>query len=310
MRSEVDILMRLRNWRFFIRQGFQNIRRNWVMSLASIVAILVALFVLSLVLIVAMNLESMVQGIESKMEVTIYLKDDISYQERCNTETKIKSWEGVYDVVFVSKQEALAKWKQELGDKGSLLDGYAGENNPLPDSFILKIEKPEYVEGVVEEARALPAVESVNYSSQVTEFIGWITKGVRFIGTAIVIILAVVAVIIISNTIRLTVYSRRREINIMKYIGATDWFIRWPFIIEGFIIGIVGALASTALVAGVYKFFMDKSGYLSMRWGYLGIINFLPWDIMICYALEVSLLVGACVGVISSCISIGKHLKV
>lgn len=302
--------MKLRNWRFFVRQGFQNIYRNWVMSLASIIAILAALFVLSLVLIVAMNLEAMVQGIESKMEVTVYLKDGTSYQERSNTETKMKSWEGVYDIVFISKQEALTNWKKELGDKGSLLDGYTGENNPLPDSFILKIEKPEYVEVIVEEAGMIPAVERVNYSSQVTEFIGWLTKGVRLFGIALVIILAVVAIIIISNTIRLTVYSRRREINIMKYIGATDWFIRWPFIIEGFIIGIVGALASTALVAGAYKFVMDKSGYLSMRWGYLGIINFLPLDVIIRYSLEVSLLVGACVGVISSCISIGKHLKV
>jgi cell division transport system permease protein len=280
------------------------------MSLASITAIMVAIVVLGLILVIVVNMDVMIEGIESKMEITVYLKDDTSYNERSNIEKHIKSWDGVYDIVFVSKQEALTKWKQELGDKGSLLDGYTAENNPLPDSFLIRIEKPDFVENIVKNVKELPFVEEVNYSSHVAEFIGWLARSIRLFGAGIVAVLAVVAIIIISNTVRLTMYSRRREINIMKYIGATDWFIRWPFIIEGFILGVMGAVIATAVVAGVYKFLLDRSGYINIRWGYLGIFNLLPLNEIMFYVLGVSLLVGACVGVIASCMSIRKHLRV
>jgi len=302
--------MSFRSLGFYIRSGLQNILRNRVMSLASITAIMVALFVLGLVLVIAANLDVMVEGMESKMEITIYLRDGTTHSQRLIIENSIKSWEGVYDIVFVSKQEALTKWKAELGDKGRLLEGYSGANNPLPDSFIVKIQKPEYVEAIVEQASALPAVEDINYSSQVAEFIGGFAKGIRIVGALIVTVLAVVAVVVISNTVRLTVYSRRREINIMKYIGATDWFIRWPFIIEGIVLGMIGALLSTSLVAGAYKFLIDRSGYINVKWGYLGIFELLPMNEVVFPILTISLAVGACVGITASCISVGKHLKV
>ena len=127
--------MSFRSWRFYIRSGFQNILRYRVMSLASITVIMVALFVLGLILVVAANLDVTVEGLESKMEITIYLRDGTTYNQRLAIEDNIKSWEGVYDIVFVSKQEALAKWRAELGDKGNLLEVYVEENNPLPDSF-------------------------------------------------------------------------------------------------------------------------------------------------------------------------------
>jgi len=280
------------------------------MTLASVTAIMVALFVLGLILVVVANLDVMVEGMESRMEITIYLKDGTTYDQRIIVENNIKSWDEVYEIVFISKDEALAKWKKELGDKGKLLEGYSEENNPLPDSFIIKIQKPEYVETVVERISAMPAVEEINYSSQVAEFIGWFARGVRIFGSLIVVVLAVVAVVVISNTIRLTVYSRRKEINIMKYIGATDWFIRWPFIIEGIVLGIIGALLSTGLVAGVYKLLIDRSGYINVQWGYLGIFKLLPIGEVMLPILAISLVVGACVGVMASTISIRKHLKV
>ncbi|NLO82646.1 MAG: ABC transporter permease [Clostridiales bacterium] len=302
--------MSFRSWGFYIRNGFQNILRNRVMALASITAIMVALFVLGLILVIAFNLDVMVENMESKMEITIYLKDETTEEQRLTIENNIRSWEGVYEIVFVSKQEALDKWRTELGDKGKLLEGYSGENNPLPDSFLIKIQKPEYVEDIVERVRAIPAVDDINYSSRVAEFIGWFARGIRIFGALIVAILAVVAVIVISNTVRLTVYSRRKEINIMKYIGATDWFIRWPFIIEGMVLGMIGALLSTCLVVGVYKLMIDRSGYIDVKWGYLGIFKLLPMDKIMFPVLVISMMVGVCVGIMASCISIRKHLKV
>ena len=302
--------MSLRSWRFFIRNGFQNILRNRVMSLASVTAIMVALIVLGIILVMVVNLDVMMKEMESKMEITMFLKDGVADGERYDLEKEINSWEGVYDVEFVSKHQALEEWKRQLGDKGSLLEGYTGENNPLPDSFLVKIEKPEYVNAVVEKAKAIPAVEEVNYSSKVAEFIEWLARAIRLVGMSLVAVLASVAAIIISNTVRLTVYSRRREIGIMKYIGATDWFIRWPFIIEGFILGVMGSIVSTGLVALGYKFLLDRSSYINMRWGYLVIFKLLPLNEVMLYVFQFSLLLGACVGVLASCLSIRKHLRV
>jgi len=280
------------------------------MSLASVTAIMVALIVLGIILVMVVNLDVMMKEMESKMEITMFLKDGVADGERYDLEKEINSWEGVYDVEFVSKHQALEEWKRQLGDKGSLLEGYTGENNPLPDSFLVKIEKPEYVNAVVEKAKAIPAVEEVNYSSKVAEFIEWLARAIRLVGMSLVAVLASVAAIIISNTVRLTVYSRRREIGIMKYIGATDWFIRWPFIIEGFILGVMGSIVSTGLVALGYKFLLDRSSYINMRWGYLGIFKLLPLNEVMLYVFQFSLLLGACVGVLASCLSIRKHLRV
>jgi len=280
------------------------------MSLASVTAIMVALIVLGIILVMVVNLDVMMKEMESKMEITMFLKDGVADGERYDLEKEINSWEGVYDVEFVSKHQALEEWKRQLGDKGSLLEGYTGENNPLPDSFLVKIEKPEYVNAVVEKAKAIPAVEEVNYSSKVAEFIEWLARAIRLVGMSLVAVLASVAAIIISNTVRLTVYSRRREIGIMKYIGATDWFIRWPFIIEGFILGVMGSIVSTGLVALGYKFLLDRSSYINMRWGYLVIFKLLPLNEVMLYVFQFSLLLGACVGVLASCLSIRKHLRV
>ncbi len=302
--------MNLRNWRFFIYNGFQNILRNRVMSLASVTAIMVALIVLGLMLVIVVNLDVMMKEMESKMEITLFLKDGVADSERFDLQNEISSWQGVYDVEFVSKHQALEEWKRQLGDRGSLLDGYTGENNPLPDSFLVKIEKPEYVNSIVEKAKAIPDIEEVNYSSKVAEFIEWLARTIRLVGMGLVAVLASVAVIIISNTVRLTVYSRRREIGIMKYIGATDWFIRWPFIIEGLILGVMGGIIATGVVVLGYKFLLDRSSYINARWGYLGIFKLLPLNEIALYILGATLLLGACVGVLASCLSIRKYLRV
>jgi cell division transport system permease protein len=199
------------------------------MSLASISAITAALFVLGLILAVIMNLSNIVSGLESKVEVTIFLKKDTQTSDIQAMEQQIKGWDGIKEWDFISKAEALETWREEWGDKRYLLDGYNSENNPLPDSFLIRVEKPDYVDGIVAQARNFKAAEKVQYSKDVVDSISNIAATTRLIGMIIVILLIVMAMIIIHNTIRISVYSRRREVNIMKYIGATDWYIRCPF---------------------------------------------------------------------------------
>lgn len=303
--------MKIRTWCSFLKQGVKNAFGNKTMSVASIVAITAALCVLGVVMLIVLNLNYLMDDLESKLEITVFLEKDVKDSDIKSIEKTIKSWEGVNEIEFVSKASALTKWKEELGDKAYLLDGYEGEENPLPDSFVIEIEKPEYTENIALKAQKLPRVMKVNYSKEVAEGLGKVVRTVRLVGLILVLVLAVIAAIIINNTVRLTVYSRRREINIMKYIGATDWYIRWPFIIEGFTIGVTGSLIAIAVIIPLYKYALGKFAGQHMAEGFfVNIFKLLPVEAVIYDVLLVFILVGVSVGVIGSIMSIRKHLKV
>jgi cell division transport system permease protein len=293
-----------------LRQGFKNVFRNRVMSLASISAITAALFVLGLVLAVVMNLNNIVSGLESKVEITIFIKQDTSSNDIQSMEQQIKAWDGIKECEFISKAKALETWRQDWGDKRYLLDGYNSDNNPLPDSFLIRVEKPEFVEGIVQKAKSFRIAEKVQYSKDVVDSISNIASTTRLIGIIIVILLITMAMIIIHNTIRISVYSRRREINIMKYIGATDWYIRWPFLIEGLVLGLLGALASGSLTAGVYSLLLKRLNGSQIQNSFLSMLQLLPLNDIIFQIITLFLLVGSIVGITASMLSIRKHLRV
>ena len=151
--------MKIRTWSGMLKQGFKSVFRNRVMSLASVSAITAALFVLGLILAVIMNLNHIVSGLESKVEITIFLKPDTQIQELQEMERQIKSWDGISEWKYISQAEALETWREEWGDQRYLLDGYNAENNPLPDSFLIHVEKPEYVDDIVTKAGSFTTTE-------------------------------------------------------------------------------------------------------------------------------------------------------
>jgi len=277
------------------------------MTLASIGAIMAALFVLGIIMATIINLDNIVAGLESKVEVTVYLKKGTTQGDIETVYNRINSWEGIVEVEFISKEEALENWRKEMGSKSYLLDGYNEENNPLPDTFRIKVERPEYVENIVTNARKLSAVDQVRYSADVVRAIMSIAGTTRLIGLSIVVLLSVMSVIIINNTIKLTVYSRRREINIMKYIGATDWYIRWPFLIEGMVLGLFGAVLAGGAVAGLYAILLEKANDME---SILSIFGLLPMKDIMYPVLLVFALIGCLIGISASMLSIRKHLKV
>lgn len=302
--------MKIRTFGKFYKEAVRNIFRNRVMSFASIVAIMSALFILGVVLILAFNLEHIAGGIESKVEVTIFLDKSLGSSQTEAVKNQVEGLSGVYEVDFVSKEKGLAEWKEDLGEKGGLLDGYEGKTNPLPDKLILKVEKPEYVDGIISEIHAIPEVDKVNYSREVVDTIDRVVKTTRIVGLLLMALLIVVAMIIINNTIKITVYSRRREINIMKYIGATDSYIRWPYIIEGFTLGMFAAVFAGVLVFSGYNLLLSRSGLLSGGSSFLSLFKLLPIEGMIYEIGLIFMLVGCGVGVMASIFSTRKHLKV
>jgi len=302
--------MKLRTSRYYLKQGINNITRNASLSFASIVSIAAALFVLGAILSVVFNLNHIVRGIESKMEVTLFLESGATLEEISNIEKTINSWNGIVYVDFISRHDALAAWKIELGDQGRLLEGYTHENNPLPDYFIVRTGKPEYVDGIVSNAQTLESVEKVSYSKHVVEFIERLAGLLRFAGIVLVVMLLFISTIIMSNTIRATVFSRKKEIGIMKYIGATDWFIRWPFIVEGLMLGLMGALLSAVLVLGAYYILYYYSHGMLLQEFNIDFLSLLGMAEIAYPLLAIFISLGTSIGITASALSLKKHLRV
>ncbi|HZK34833.1 MAG TPA: permease-like cell division protein FtsX [Bacillota bacterium] len=299
--------MKLRSWNNIIKDGLKNTGRNRVMTMASIGAIMAALFVLGIIVAAIINLNSVVASLESKVEITIYMKKEVTDSDIREAERQINSWDGIGEAVFISKEEALKDWQEEMGEQSYLLEGYNSLNNPLPDTFLIRVEKTEFVEDIVGRAKRLATAEEVRYSSDVVENIGGIARTVRYIGLSIVILLSVMSIIIINNTIKMSVHSRRREINIMKYIGATDWYIRWPFLIEGLVLGLIGATLAGGATAGVYTLLLrqgDQAGNI------LSIFDMLPLEDILYPILILYVLIGCMIGAIASALSMRRYLDV
>jgi cell division transport system permease protein len=204
----------------------------------------------------------------------------------------------------------LAEWKKELGDQGRLLEGYTTENNPLPDYFIISADKPEYVDEIAKNAQNLESIEKISYSRPVVEFIERVANLLRLGGVTLVLMLLFISILIVSNTIRVTVFSRKKEIGIMKYIGATDWFIRWPFIVEGLMLGLIGAFLSCALVLGIYYAVYYYSHGMLLSQFNMDFLNLLRLSEIAYPLFMVFLPLGSCIGIVASALSLRKHLRV
>ncbi|MBL4931540.1 permease-like cell division protein FtsX [Clostridium paridis] len=245
--------MKLSSIKYFIVDAFKSIKRNKTISLASMATVLMTLLIFGVFLLAALNVGKGVQDIESKVEIKVFLKDDITMMDQRDVQIKLKEQTGVKDVNYESKEEALDKFKDQLNEYKDLLNGYNSDTNPLPASFLVTLEKPEYAKDVANSVSGMTGVENIGNDQDVINKISSFTKAVRWVGVVLFVILVAVSLFLIINTIKLTVFSRRREIGIMKFVGATDWFIRWPFIIEGVIIGLVGAIFSNIVLFFSYK---------------------------------------------------------
>jgi cell division transport system permease protein len=245
--------MKLSSIKYFIVDAFKSIKRNLTISIASMATVLVTLLIFGVFLLTALNIGKGVADIESKVEIMVVLKDDVTMMDQREIEIKLRKETGVKDVVYESKAEALEKFKGQLNEYKDLLNGYDDKNNPLTNSFLVKLEKPEYAEEVADSVSNMAGVESVENDQELINKIASFTKAIRWVGVVLFIILVGVSLFLIINTIKLTVFSRRREVGIMKFVGATDWFIRWPFIIEGVIIGLLGAVLSNIVLYSSYS---------------------------------------------------------
>ncbi|MBU5592581.1 permease-like cell division protein FtsX [Clostridium sp. MSJ-4] len=288
---------------FFV-DAFKSIKRNKTISFASIITVSATLFIFGIFIMLALNINRFVGEVESKVEIKVFLKEDVTISDQKAIEDKLRKTEGVKEVAYESKSEALQKFKEQLKENASLLSGYDSSKNPMPSSFVVKLTTPEAAESVGQEVTNMSGVDEIGNDEDLVKSIITISKSVKWAGIILFIILVGVSLFLIGNTIKLTVFSRRREIGIMKFVGATDWFIRWPFIIEGMTMGVFGALIADVLLYYIYRLGFIKITESLMTAQMVSpnyIINPMLWAFI---------LSGIIIGALGSIISLRKFLDV
>lgn len=295
--------MKVRTIEYYIREVFISLRRNNWMSVASIGTVAVSLFIFGMFLMMVMNMNKLAENMESQVQINVYLLDKVDREQARDIEKDLKEIEGVESVGFVTKDEAMERFKDRLGDQKTLLDAL-DETNPLPDSFEVTVTNPDLVKTAAEKMEKLNGVECAKYGQDVMEHLFEITRLLRIFGFTLMLVLAFATLFIISNTIRLTVFARRKEIAIMKYVGATDWFIRWPFVMEGMVLGLFGSIIAAMVLRTAYTAMAEKV------YDTLAFFPLIPEQPFLTYITIIVVISGMVVGAIGSAVSIKKFLKV
>ncbi|UOF91357.1 permease-like cell division protein FtsX [Fodinisporobacter ferrooxydans] len=296
--------MKIRTIGRHVREGLKSLGRNGWMSFASISAMTVTLLILGVFLVLAINVNHISNSIESQVEVDVMVKNDVTGQALSDLQTTIQGFPHVQSVSFISKEQGLQILRQRLGQNADLLNGLDSQN-PLPNKFIVKADNASYSDGIAADIQKLPQVDKVIYGKETVDKLLTFTKIVRNVGLAFVIGLMLTAMFLISNTIKITIFARRREIEIMKLVGATNGFIRWPFFVEGVMIGVFGALIPGALISIGYTYLVRH-----VNADYLAIFNLLPANPLVTQVLGVLIVIGIVVGMWGSILSVRRFLKV
>jgi len=298
--------VKLRTGKFFIREGFRSLKRNSTMSAAAITSVIAALLVIGIFFIIVINIDYAATKLESQIEMMVYLEDGLSENIIDTMETEIRSINGVKSVEFISKDTALNNLEKNWGENSYLLEGLEGDN-PLPDAFLITLSDPSDASGVALSVSSISNIEKVVYGKEELANLLNATYVMRMSSVVIILILLFISIFIIANTIKLTLYARRREIGIMKYVGATDWFVRMPFIIEGIVVGMIGAVVSTVILGVGYYY---CSGLVKNQMiGFMS-ISLIPFNQIIVSMVILLIIVGVVIGAVGSLISVRKFIKV
>ncbi|MGI6605034.1 MAG: ABC transporter permease [Firmicutes bacterium] len=295
--------MKLSTWEFYISEAVRSLVRNRLMTVASVSTVALSLLILGVFLLGAVNLNHIAGTLEQQVEVSAYIDEELEEEAVAEIVAMVKALPGVREATFVSKEEALERLKEQFGERQDLLAGLE-ENNPLRDALEIRTISPEDVTPVVAELKEIPGVAKVSFKEEIIQRLFALTRAIRIAGLAIVLLLVAATVFLISNTIRLTVFARRREIGIMKLVGATDWFIRWPFLLEGIAMGFLGSLPAIALVVRFYVW-LTTNVYAALP--FVPLLS--PTEVL--RQLNLLLLgLGLLVGGLGSAISVRRFLRV
>jgi cell division transport system permease protein len=245
--------MKIRTFGHFFNEGLRSVVRNKLMSVASIITVTAALFILGIFIALVMNVNNLTNTTISKIELEGYLKDEPTISMQHAMLSTLSSIKGVKSIEFVSKEQALINLKSMLGDNKQLAEGLEAQN-PLPASYIIKVDNPSDVAYVSKQLNSMNVFYKIIDGKSIVDKIIKFTGFIKIASFVLMLLLGAISIALIVNTIKLTVFARKKEIGIMKYIGATDWYIRWPFIIEGITLGLIGGIVSILLITITYSY--------------------------------------------------------
>ncbi|WP_303866977.1 permease-like cell division protein FtsX [Acetobacterium wieringae] len=292
-----------------VRDTLKSIERNNLMSAASVLSVIAALIILGIFLILTINVQEVTKDVESKLELKIFLQSDFTDTQKATIEQALEKSDLIEEVTFESAEEALEKFTVSLEDYAPLLSGYNSENNPMPASFVVRVTDPDDMDEVQTLAMSFEGqgVEYVRYGQEYVEALVSFNKFTNTLSIVVLVVLSMISIFIIYNTIKLTVFARRREIGIMKYVGATNAYIRAPFILEGTLLGLMGAIVAFLIIRITYYYIL----------GLVGGNLFLPVDASLASPDAVMgqliffyLIYGGFIGAVGSVFAIRKFLDV
>ncbi len=294
-----------RSFGYLTKEGFRNLWANRLMSFASIAVLLSCMIMIGTAFMMLVNIQVVIDSVEDKNVIMVYVTQDADETKVVTLGEELRAIKNVSNIEFVDKETA---FKQELEALGTDATFFEGVENPLPDLYKVSVNGMENFDSVSSQIEKLENVDSIRDDKDIATVLINVRSSVTYLSVGIIILLMLVSLFIISNTIRITMFSRRLEISIMKSVGATNGFIRWPFVIEGILLGVISAIISLGAVWGVYE--VAKNSIANMLGGIMNIgnnlVSFTDYIIII---LAAFLIIGIFSGVVGSMVSIRKYLK-
>lgn len=292
---------------YLVGEGFSNVFKNKKSTGASLMIMCATMIIFGIFLILGENINHFVSEVESAQGIQVFVDNDATQEQIDELGEKLRKLDGVSTTEFVSKEDALNQMKEKFGDKKDLLAGYE-ENNIFPASYVVTLTDLNMSKSVQDQIMTFENVKKITSKDETVTTLINLANGIKIVTGVILILLVVISIFIIANTIKLTVHARRKEISIMKYVGATNSFIRWPFVVEGIIIGLISGAISLALIAGLYMVISQNVGFIGFL-SNLG-LRLLDFSDMFNLILIIYLVLGVGIGVLGSSLSMRKYLKV
>ena len=303
--------MKISGIRYLADQGVENIWKNIMMAFATFCVLLISLLLVGIAGLFYINLNSMIKGLGSQNEVVVLMNVGTTEEQNSAAEEAIKALPNIDKVQFVSKEDALARQRASLPNAEKIFDEYIGSDASfMPDGFSVTVKNTDKITETTDKIGAIANVQSASASPQVAEFLRELRKVVSLIAGAIIIALAVVSMIIISNTTKASVFARREEIQIMKYVGATNAFIRLPFFVEGMVTGFFAGAGAYFITWAIYSSAYNMIKEQGMLMNTFGVSSLIPFDKIRLYVILGYLVSGALIGALGSVVSTRKHIDV
>ncbi|MDE5917106.1 MAG: permease-like cell division protein FtsX [Oscillospiraceae bacterium] len=301
--------MKLSGVRYLTKQGFDNVWKNRMMAFASFCVLLVSILLVGLSILFYVNLNSIIGGIENKNEIIVFLDEDITKQQIDEVGKKLEQMDNIKSISFYSKKQAFDDMKSSMAEYEEIFDSL-GDDNPLIDSYRVKIKDISQTDATVDSLNEIDHVYRIRAPYDFVNILSEMKKIVTIIATAIIVALAIVSMVIISNTTKASVFARRNEISIMKYVGATNAFIRIPFFVEGMITGVIAGMVATLITWMGYDAVVELLTKEVNILNIIGMGSIIPFAEIAFTVAGLYIIAGALVGAVGSVLSTRKHLNV